>query len=57
MEYEPERVRELVRAVPWRANTFLRLFWIRRTSGSRDEFATHLADLMSGEEVVPVVLR
>jgi hypothetical protein len=57
MEYEPERVRELVHAVPWRANTFLRLFWIRLTSGSRDEFATRLADLMSGEDVVPVVLR
>ena len=57
MEYEPERVRGLVHAVPWRANTFLRLFWIRVTSGSRDEFATRLADLMSGEGVVPVVLR
>lgn len=57
MEYEPERVRELVRAVPWRANTFLRLFWIRLTSGSRDNFVTRLADLMSGEDVVPVVLR
>jgi hypothetical protein len=57
MEYEPERVRALVQAVPWRPNTFLRLFWIRLTSGSRDEFAARLADLMSGEDVVPVVLR
>lgn len=57
MDYSPSRIVELVRAVPWRPDARLRLFWVRCPQGSRDDLATALKISIGSESVVPIVLR
>jgi hypothetical protein len=57
MQYTPEQVVQLVRAVPWSTKSCIRLFWLRHAEGSRDEFARQLSTWLEHEAIVPLVLR
>ena len=57
MQYSPQQVFELIRAVPWNSNSCIRLFWVRHAEGSRDAMAQQLWKWLEREAVVPMVLR
>jgi hypothetical protein len=57
MQYTPGLVAQLIQAIPWQANSCIRLFWLRHHEGSRDELAVQLSAFADGETVVPLVLR
>lgn len=57
MQYLPQQVFQLVRAVPWNANSCIRMFWLRHAEGSRDALAQQLWAWIDKEAVVPLVLR
>jgi hypothetical protein len=55
--YTKERIIELVKAVPWREQRCIRLFWVCQNDGSRDELANNLSVMIGSEAVVPLILR
>lgn len=57
MQYAPQQVVQLVRAVPWSSNSCIRLFWLRHAEGSRDALALQLSAWIDREALVPLVLR
>lgn len=57
MNYSSQQILQLVRAVPWRPNSCIRMFWVRYAEGSRDEIAAQLWTWVGKEAVVPMVLR
>ena len=57
MQYSPQQVVQLVRAVPWKPNSCIRMFWVRHAEGSRDDMAQQLWTWIDKEAVVPMVLR
>lgn len=57
MQYSPQQVFQLVRAVPWKNNSLIRLFWLRHADDSRDAFAQQLWTWLDKEAIVPIVLR
>ncbi|MCP5259925.1 MAG: hypothetical protein H6929_01095 [Rhodoferax sp.] len=57
MQYTPQQVFQLVRAVPWSANSCIRMLWVRHAEGSRDALAEQLWTWIEREAVVPMVLR
>jgi hypothetical protein len=57
MQYTPRLVAQLIDATPWKANSCIRLFWLRHQDGSRDDLAQQLFVFANGEAVVPLVLR
>lgn len=62
MEYEPNRVIELIETVSWEVNSTLRLFWVRH-QGSRTEFVNDIEQIrqanqgIENEVIVPLILR
>lgn len=57
MQYLPQQVFQLVRAVPWNTNSCIRMFWLRHAEGSRDNLAQQLWTWIGKEAIVPMVLR
>lgn len=57
MRYTPARALELIAAVPWHVDEYLRIFWLRLSEESREEFATAIETVRGPEAVVPLVLR
>lgn len=57
MQYTPQQVFQLVRAVPWSANSCIRMLWLRHAEGSRDAIAQQLWSWIGREAIVPMVLR
>jgi hypothetical protein len=57
MEYQPQRVWEMLQTIPWNADGAIRLFWIRYTGPGRDDFAHRLRMLSNGDAVVALAVR
>lgn len=57
MDYQRERVWELLRLVPWRGNAVIRLFWLRYSDVRRDDFSNSLATSVGNEHVIAMVVR
>ncbi|MCW5230912.1 hypothetical protein [Verminephrobacter eiseniae] len=57
MQYSPQQVFQLIRAVRWSTNSCIRLFWVRHAEGSRDALAQQLWTWIDKEAVIPLVLR
>lgn len=57
MQYSPQQVVQLIRAVPWKPNSCIRMFWVRHAEGSRNDMAQELWTWIDKEAVVPMVLR
>jgi len=57
MDYEQERVWEMVKTIPWSSGAVIRLFWIRYSNGARANFASSLATQFNGEAVLALVVR
>ncbi|MEO8120635.1 MAG: hypothetical protein ABI606_15110 [Rhodoferax sp.] len=57
MHYSPQQVFQLIQAVPWKASSCIRMFWLRHAEGSRDALAQQLRTWIEKEAVVPLVLR
>jgi len=57
MQYTPQQVHQLVRAVPWNTKCFIRMLWVRHADGARDAMAEQLWTWIDKEAVVPLVLR
>lgn len=57
MDYQRDRVWELLQLVPWRENAVMRLFWLRYSEVRRDDFANSLATSVGNEHVVAMVVR
>lgn len=57
MDYEQERVWEMVKAIPWSGGAVIRLFWVRYSNAARADFASNLATQFNGEAVLALVVR
>ncbi len=57
MQYSPQQIVQLIRAVRWSTNSYIRMFWVRHAEGSRDALAQELWTWIDKEAVVPLVLR
>lgn len=57
MEYTASRVIELLSGIAWRPDSVLRIFWVRYSEGSREQFAKQLSSTIGEERVIPLVVR
>jgi len=57
MNYEQDRVWQLVRLIPWKQDDVIRLFWLRYEDVNREAFAAGLATRIEDEYVFAVAVR
>jgi hypothetical protein len=57
MDYQRDRVWELVQLVPWKGDAVIRLFWLRYSNARRDDFANSLATSVENERIIAIVVR
>lgn len=57
MEYNSARVANMLSTIKWNPNHVLRIFWLRHSTGSRDEFAKQLPNADGKEGIVAIPVR